>query len=73
MRPSQKRLQKQWVFRTSPVCNSRRTLRRARTVIPGTTKLQRVEENIAAAEIELTTEDLQEIEESASHIKPQGA
>lgn len=31
--------------------------------IPGTTKLHRVEENIAAADIELTPEDLREIEE----------
>jgi aryl-alcohol dehydrogenase-like predicted oxidoreductase len=30
--------------------------------IPGTTKLQRLEENIAAAEIELTPDDLREIE-----------
>jgi aryl-alcohol dehydrogenase-like predicted oxidoreductase len=41
--------------------------------IPGTTKLLRVEENIAAAAIELTPEDLHDIEESASHITPQGA
>jgi len=31
--------------------------------IPGTTKLHRLEENIAAAEVELTPEDLREIEE----------
>jgi aryl-alcohol dehydrogenase-like predicted oxidoreductase len=32
--------------------------------IPGTTKLHRVEENIAAAEIELTADDLREIEDA---------
>ena len=41
--------------------------------IPGTTKLQRLEENIGAAEIELTQEDLREIETAASKIKVQGA
>jgi aryl-alcohol dehydrogenase-like predicted oxidoreductase len=41
--------------------------------IPGTTKLHRVDENIAAAELELTTEDLQEIEQGASTITAQGA
>src|SRR5213080_2370227 len=41
--------------------------------IPGTTKLQRLEENIGAAEIELTQEDLHEIETAASKIKVQGA
>ncbi len=40
--------------------------------IPGTTKLERVEENIAAAAIELTEADLREINEAASHIKVQG-
>ena len=32
--------------------------------IPGTTKLHRLEENIAAAELELTSEDLREIDEA---------
>lgn len=32
--------------------------------IPGTTKLHRLEENIAAANIELTAEDLAEIEDA---------
>jgi aryl-alcohol dehydrogenase-like predicted oxidoreductase len=36
--------------------------------IPGTTKIHRLEENIGAVNIELTTEDLQRIEESASKI-----
>jgi aryl-alcohol dehydrogenase-like predicted oxidoreductase len=40
--------------------------------IPGTTKLHRLEENLAAADVELTADDLQEIEEGASHIRPQG-
>ena len=40
--------------------------------IPGTTKLRRLEENIAATEIELTQEDLREIEEAASEIEVQG-
>jgi aryl-alcohol dehydrogenase-like predicted oxidoreductase len=40
--------------------------------IPGTTKLKRLEENIGATEIELTQEDLREIETAASKIKLQG-
>jgi len=41
--------------------------------IPGTTKLHRLEENLQAAAIELTTEDLHEIENAASNIAVQGA
>ena len=39
--------------------------------IPGTTKLHRLDENIAAADIELTTDDLHEIE--SAQIEGQGA
>jgi aryl-alcohol dehydrogenase-like predicted oxidoreductase len=41
--------------------------------IPGTTKLHRLEENIGAASIELTLDDLREIERAASRIDVQGA
>jgi len=41
--------------------------------IPGTTKLKRLEENIGATEIELTQDDLREIEQAASKIDVQGA
>lgn len=41
--------------------------------IPGTTKLSRLEENIGAAAVELTAEDLREIESAASKIEVQGA
>jgi aryl-alcohol dehydrogenase-like predicted oxidoreductase len=41
--------------------------------IPGTTKLHRLEENIAAASIELTADDLRQIDNAASQITPQGA
>ena len=41
--------------------------------IPGTTKLARLEENIGAASIRLTPEDLREIETAASQIAIQGA
>ena len=41
--------------------------------IPGTTKLKRLEENVGAAEIELTRDDLREIESAASEIEIQGA
>ncbi len=41
--------------------------------IPGTTKLKRLEENVGAAEIELTLDDLREIESAASQIEVQGA
>jgi aryl-alcohol dehydrogenase-like predicted oxidoreductase len=40
--------------------------------IPGTTKLDRLEENIRAAAIELTPGDLSEIERAAAKIKVQG-
>jgi aryl-alcohol dehydrogenase-like predicted oxidoreductase len=41
--------------------------------IPGTTKLERLEENIGTVSIELTQEDLDEIETAASKIDVQGA
>ncbi len=41
--------------------------------IPGTTKLSRLEENIGAVAIELTSEDLREIDSAASKITVQGA
>jgi aryl-alcohol dehydrogenase-like predicted oxidoreductase len=41
--------------------------------IPGTTKLKRLEENIGAASIELTLEDLHHIESAASKVSVQGA
>jgi len=40
--------------------------------IPGTTKLARMEENVDAASVELTRDDLQEIDSAASKIKLQG-
>ncbi|MGA3130106.1 MAG: aldo/keto reductase [Terracidiphilus sp.] len=41
--------------------------------IPGTTKLSRLEENIAAVAVELTAEDLGEIDEAAAKITVEGA
>src|SRR4029077_15319716 len=41
--------------------------------IPGTTKLQRLEENLGAAGIELTTGDVLALEEASSKIKLEGA
>ena len=41
--------------------------------IPGTTKLHRLEENIGAVAVELTPDDLREIETAASKITVQGA
>jgi|SRR5436853_4076735 len=41
--------------------------------IPGTTKLKRLEENIGAVAIELTPDDLREIDSAASKITVQGA
>ncbi|MFZ0500140.1 MAG: aldo/keto reductase [Steroidobacteraceae bacterium] len=40
--------------------------------IPGTTKIHRLEENIGAAHLELTQDDLREIAEAASHIQAAG-
>ena len=41
--------------------------------IPGTRKLERLEENIGAASVELTAADLREIDDAASKITVQGA
>ncbi len=41
--------------------------------IPGTTKLERLKENLGAASIELTPDDVNEIESAASTITVQGA
>ena len=41
--------------------------------IPGTTKLHRLEENIGAASVELTPDDLRDIDIAASRITVQGA
>lgn len=41
--------------------------------IPGTTKLHRLEENLCALNVELTQEDLKQIDEAASALKLQGA
>jgi aryl-alcohol dehydrogenase-like predicted oxidoreductase len=41
--------------------------------IPGTTKLDRLDENLGAANVKLTPDDVRAIEAAASQIKPQGA
>jgi aryl-alcohol dehydrogenase-like predicted oxidoreductase len=41
--------------------------------IPGTTKLHRLDENLGAVSIELTREDLRDIDSAASRITVQGA
>jgi aryl-alcohol dehydrogenase-like predicted oxidoreductase len=41
--------------------------------IPGTRRLERLDENIGAAAFELTTADLREIDSAASKIKVEGA
>lgn len=41
--------------------------------IPGTTKLPRLDENLGALQVELTTADLREIESASSRIKLEGA
>jgi aryl-alcohol dehydrogenase-like predicted oxidoreductase len=41
--------------------------------IPGTTKLHRLEENLGAAKVELTSKDLQQIQDAMSGIEVQGA
>jgi aryl-alcohol dehydrogenase-like predicted oxidoreductase len=42
-------------------------------LIPGTRRLERLEENVGAASVVLTAEDLREIEEAAAKIEVQGA
>ena len=41
--------------------------------IPGTTKLHRLEENLGAENVELTMDDLKQIDEAASRLKLEGA
>jgi aryl-alcohol dehydrogenase-like predicted oxidoreductase len=41
--------------------------------IPGTTKLHRLDENIGAVSVELTPDDLRDIDDAASKIAVQGA
>jgi aryl-alcohol dehydrogenase-like predicted oxidoreductase len=41
--------------------------------IPGTRRLQRLEENLAAADLELTADDLQTIDDATSRMEVQGA
>jgi len=41
--------------------------------IPGTTKLHRLEENLGAVNVELTAEDLRELDNLTSRVKVQGA
>jgi len=41
--------------------------------IPGTTKVNRLEENVQAAAVQLTTDDLRQIENAVSNIAVQGA
>jgi aryl-alcohol dehydrogenase-like predicted oxidoreductase len=41
--------------------------------IPGTTKLHRLEENIGAVNVKLTTDDLRQLDEATSKINVQGA
>ena len=41
--------------------------------IPGTTRIHRLEENIGAVDVELTADDLREIDEATSKITVQGA
>jgi aryl-alcohol dehydrogenase-like predicted oxidoreductase len=41
--------------------------------IPGTTRLHRLEENLGAVNVELTSDDLREIDEASSAIEIQGA
>jgi aryl-alcohol dehydrogenase-like predicted oxidoreductase len=41
--------------------------------IPGTTKLSRLEENLGAAQVELTHEDMRSLEDASSQVKIEGA
>jgi aryl-alcohol dehydrogenase-like predicted oxidoreductase len=41
--------------------------------IPGTTKLHRLEENVGAADVELSPDDLRQLDEISSKVQVQGA
>ena len=61
----------------SDACTDRpRLAARAKALIvpiPGTTKLHRLEENLGAADVELTADDLREIDEGTAGIEIEGA
>ena len=40
--------------------------------IPGTTKVSRLDENLGAADVELTKDDLREIDDASSRIEIRG-
>jgi aryl-alcohol dehydrogenase-like predicted oxidoreductase len=40
--------------------------------IPGTTKMHRLEENLGAVDVELTPDDLREIDDLTSQVKVEG-
>jgi diketogulonate reductase-like aldo/keto reductase len=56
----------------SPISGAQLRAARALLPIPGTTKLHRLDENIAAADVKLSGEDLREIDEAATHIEIEG-
>jgi hypothetical protein len=49
------------------------TLPEFRFPIPGTTKINRLEENLGAASVELTTADLEEIDQAFTGVEVEGA
>jgi len=60
-----------WLALSYPTSNA--ALAASMVPIPGTTRLDRLEENIGAVSIELTPGDLRDIETAASKITVQGA
>jgi aryl-alcohol dehydrogenase-like predicted oxidoreductase len=54
------------------MCSATCSSNRKASPIPGTTKVHRLKENVGAAAIELTPDDLRQIEEALAHIKMQG-
>ena len=63
----------QWTDKGDPRIKTENALNAAPATVPGTTKLSRLDENIGAVAVQLTADDLRDIEASASVITPEGS
>jgi aryl-alcohol dehydrogenase-like predicted oxidoreductase len=83
--PEARRANQRWVDALGPIADEKKATRAQIALawllaqrpwivpIPGTTKLHRLEENLGATKLKLSSEDLQQIQDALSEIKVQGA
>jgi len=83
--PEARRANQRWVDALGPIADEKKATRAQIALawllaqrpwivpIPGTTKLHRLEENLGAVKLKLSSEDLQQIQDALSEIKVQGA